>query len=107
MCFRPPTAQKKENKCPKCETVNPPEARNLHQLRRRAAQATAASRRIGSGGRRTAQPQCPRRRHATQSAACPTESATCAAQGSADAAQEAGRIMVFDHRLWFQFLEVV
>jgi hypothetical protein len=26
MCFRPPTAQKKENKCPKCETVNEPEA---------------------------------------------------------------------------------
>ena len=26
MCFRPPTAQKKENKCPKCETVNLPEA---------------------------------------------------------------------------------
>ncbi len=26
MCFRPPTAQKKENKCPKCETVNLPDA---------------------------------------------------------------------------------
>ncbi|MBN1538336.1 MAG: zinc-ribbon domain-containing protein [Anaerolineales bacterium] len=23
MCFRPPTAEKKENKCPKCGTVNP------------------------------------------------------------------------------------
>ncbi len=26
MCFRPPEAQKLENKCPKCETVNLPEA---------------------------------------------------------------------------------
>ncbi len=26
MCFRPPTAQKRENKCPKCDTVNLPEA---------------------------------------------------------------------------------
>ena len=26
MCFRPPTIAKKENKCPKCQTVNPPDA---------------------------------------------------------------------------------
>lgn len=26
MCFRPPTAEKKENKCPKCGTVNPDQA---------------------------------------------------------------------------------
>lgn len=26
MCFRPPTAQKRENKCPNCGTVNPAEA---------------------------------------------------------------------------------
>ncbi len=26
MCFRPPTTQKAENKCPKCETVNLPNA---------------------------------------------------------------------------------
>jgi hypothetical protein len=26
MCFRPPTAEKKENKCPKCATVNPDDA---------------------------------------------------------------------------------
>ncbi len=26
MCFRPPTAAKRENKCPKCETINLPEA---------------------------------------------------------------------------------
>jgi hypothetical protein len=27
MCFRPPTAKKWENKCPKCETVNPEDVR--------------------------------------------------------------------------------
>lgn len=26
MCFRPPTAQKRENKCPKCGAVNPDDA---------------------------------------------------------------------------------
>jgi hypothetical protein len=26
MCFRPPTAEKKENKCPNCFTVNPDDA---------------------------------------------------------------------------------
>ncbi|HEY3345568.1 MAG TPA: zinc-ribbon domain-containing protein [Anaerolineaceae bacterium] len=26
MCFRPPSVEKKENKCPKCGTVNPQEA---------------------------------------------------------------------------------
>lgn len=26
MCFRPPTAEKKENKCPKCGAVNPDQA---------------------------------------------------------------------------------
>ena len=26
MCFRPPTAVKRENKCPKCGTVNLPDA---------------------------------------------------------------------------------
>ncbi len=26
MCFRPPVAAKQEKKCPKCETMNPPEA---------------------------------------------------------------------------------
>ena len=26
MCFRPPTAQKRENKCPECGTVNEPTA---------------------------------------------------------------------------------
>ena len=27
MCFRPPAAKKWENKCPKCETVNPEDVR--------------------------------------------------------------------------------
>jgi len=26
MCFRPPTAAKRENECPECRTVNPDEA---------------------------------------------------------------------------------
>ncbi len=26
MCFRPPVAEKAKKKCPKCQTLNPPEA---------------------------------------------------------------------------------
>ena len=94
---------------PEMRNGEPAGGRNLHQLRRRAAQATTASRRIGSGGRRTLSPRCSRRRHATQSAACPTESATRAtraAQGSANAAQEAGRSMIFNHQPGFRFLRL-
>jgi hypothetical protein len=52
----------------------------MQQLRRRAAQAAAASGRIDGPGQS----------RPTQSAAGATESATCTAQGSSGAAEEAG-----------------